>query len=78
MAQQGGAIRKGTVYRTLNRHLSHWRTILPPAGADHNREGAVAGLRRRRAGTLGVDGDEQIDLTSNGLTAPGAGKRTRG
>ena len=30
MAQQGGTVRKGTVYRTLNRRPSPWRTILPP------------------------------------------------
>ena len=31
---QGGAVRKGTVYRTLNRRLSPWRTILPPTEID--------------------------------------------
>ena len=30
MVQQGGAVRKGTVYRTLNRRLSLWRTFPLP------------------------------------------------
>ena len=34
MAQRGDTVRKGTVYRTLNRRLSPWRTILPPTGID--------------------------------------------
>ena len=34
MAQQGGAVRKGTVYHTPNRRLSPWRRILPPTGID--------------------------------------------
>ena len=39
---------------------------------------AGATWQRRPAGTPGVDGDERTDLTGRGLTAPGAGKRTRG
>ena len=34
MAQQGGAVRKGIVYPTLNWRLSSWRTILPATGID--------------------------------------------
>ena len=36
MAQQGAAVRKGTFYRTLNRRLSPWRTILPLTGTNPN------------------------------------------
>ena len=34
MAQLGAAVRKGTVYRTLNRRFFPWRTILPLTGID--------------------------------------------